>query len=440
MQPSVATQFEIGTDAAALAVALNDYGVQLHDSRFYRTSEVAFRRAVATAPENAQSWNGLGVALLNLGELHESEQALLRAITLNPKSAAAWANLGLLLGGLHRPVESKRAFDKALELKPSDLGARWNRANVLLESGQWAAGLEDYECRIAHRGDPQYPAMPYPMWNGEDLNGKTIFIHTEQGIGDRILVSRYLVWLKRTYPDCKIIYFCKPMMVSLMWEFRHILDFLPEGVPYPKADYGLYEMSLLRFAGAWPGNIEPDPGLIRKRAEMESGSILNLHAPAMKVGICWTGSPDMSRNAERSIPFEMMTELAADPNVVLVSLQVGPGAADIRRTQAHHLVCDLSDHLDGHLNRTAATILDLDLVVTCCTSIAHLSGALGVPCWTLLAHSPYWVWLQDRSDCVWYPNTRLFRQETPGDWRGVIDNVAAALSERAHQFMRNASV
>src|SRR5262249_52842621 len=118
---------------------------------------------------------------------------------------------------------------------------------------------------------------------------------------------------------------------GLLWGFCEKypnLRFLPHGIPFPKADYGLFLMSLARVHGTTPTNVPPDPGLIRERVAREAHAIElpQPHVPALKVGISWAGNPAMTRNPERSMWPELMFELEADPLVQLYSLQFGdPG-------------------------------------------------------------------------------------------------------------------
>jgi hypothetical protein len=150
-----------------------------------------------------------------------------------------------------------------------------------------------------------------------------------------------------------------------------------------------------------------------------------------KVGICWTGNPHQDRNGERSIPLELMLKLAEHPNVWLYGLQVGSGQADIERLGARDLICDLGPQLkERGLTVAATAILQMDLVITCCTSIAHLCGALGVQAWVVLCENPYWVWMHNRSDSPWYPSLRLFRQHKTDDWTGVMSEVRDELIDR----------
>jgi hypothetical protein len=143
-----------------------------------------------------------------------------------------------------------------------------------------------------------------------------------------------------------------------------------------------------------------------------------------KVGICWTGNPYQDHNDERSIPLELMLTLAEHPNVWIYSLQAGPAQADIERLGAKDIVCDLGTQMkERGLTVAATALLQMDLVITCCTSIAHLCGALGVMAWVVLCKNPYWVWMRDRPDSPWYPSLRLFRQDRTDDWRGVMQKV-----------------
>ena len=433
--------------SADVTKMLCDYGAELHHAHKFQTGVAVFRRVLSMDPASAAGHNGLGSSLYNLGSYRLAEMHLLKAISLEPGSSAAWGNLGLLYAAQRRWSESEQAFDGGLAVTPGDVGLRWNRANMYLESGQWRKGLEEYEVRIQHRGAPNFPKMPYPMWQGESLDGKTIFIQAEQGIGDRLLTSRYLYWLKQTFPTARILYLSNANMHSIMWEFRDTVEFVPEGIPWPRADFGLFEMSLIRLYAQLESPVRSsaeivlpaDSGLIRQRAELDRKSV-NLPAPnqrSLKVGICWTGNPAMDRNFERSVPLEMLLPLAELPDVTLYSLQVG--SKDILRLGANQVICDLAPDIDGKLARTAAAMLHLDLVITVCTSVAHLAGTLGVPTWVMLCHAPYWVWLSERADSVWYPNVSLFRQPSPGDWGAVVHNVKVQLEQLASSKLSQAA-
>lgn len=426
------------------AKMLCDYATELHGAKRFQTGEVAARRALRLDPKSSEGHNALGAMLMNLGRYSEALDHLTTARLLAPKSSAAWGNLGLTLSAMKNWERSERAFNRGLDVSPGDVGLLWNRANMFLDSGNWERGLAEYEVRIQHRGPPNYPKMPYKMWGGESLDGKTIFIQAEQGIGDRILASRYLVWLKSSFPTARILYMSNHNLHSLMWDFRDVVEFVPEGIPWPQADYGLFEMSLIGLHAKMttppndtftPERVLPEPGRILSRAQRDRASV-NLpepHHSSLKVGICWTGNPGMDRNWERSLPLEQLLPLAALPDVTLYSLQVNNG--DILRLGANQIVCDLGPEIASNLSRTAAVMLNLDLVITVCTSVAHLAGALGVPTWVMLCQNPYWVWLNGRDTSVWYPSVKLFRQQSPGEWGPVVDDVKRQLEALARETL-----
>ena len=277
------------------------------------------------------------------------------------------------------------------------------------------------------------------MWQGEDLNGKSIYIQGEQGTGDKILFSRYIAWLKETYPKCTIYAHLRDDLANLFWEFETagiIERFLPNSIPWPKGiDYSCYLMSLPHYHGSrreeW---IPPDPGLIRKRV-VDQNSLKNMPMPGLpsvNVGICWTGNPSQTRNLDRSVPLDLMVELAEDPRIQLYSVQVGPGNDDLDRTGARKLVIDLAGDIvnEGWVG-TGQVLMKLDVVITVCTAVAHLAGALGCNVWTLLCKEPYWVWPREGDRTAWYPSMKLFRQKDFRGWRPVITEVKSELGRLA---------
>jgi ADP-heptose:LPS heptosyltransferase len=427
---------------------LNHYALDCKKEHNFFTAKIALERALAMRPETGMLWNNYGAVLWSMDELEEAEQAIRKGHELGYETAVSQCNLGLIMGSKQKWDEAASCFQRACLIGAGDkdgpkdqkdyradkdpMEALWEKSLLLLDKGDWLNGFKEYEVR-RHIKNSKLSKLNYPMWEGEDLNGKTIFIQSEQGYGDRILFSRYLHWIKKTWPDCHIKWLCDPKLHGLFWYLKEECDieFIPDKVPWPKADYAQFLMTLPKIHKTTPDNVYPDPGLIRKRA-LQAKDACNLPEPetakTLKVGICWTGNPEMEQNVSRSIPFELMLGLARNPNVLLYSLQIGEGAKDMTRLSADSLVCNIAPELEKEgFAGTAAAISNLDLVITCCTSVAHLAGSVGVPTWVLLCYSPYWVWLRGRDDSVWYPNVRLFRQDAPGNWQKVINNVEREL-------------
>lgn len=429
------------------AGSLNDYAHDQGKRGNTAAGLVAMRRALAIAPDHPIILSGMGSLLYDAGLFDEARGCLMHGLLIEPEYAPLWGNLGSVLGSLGLFTEAKRAFEKALALEPDFVDARWNYAITMLDAGEWTPETwANYEVRKIRGGGKLFPTMPFPLWTGnEDLNGKTILVMGEQGAGDRILFSRYLGWLKERYPTCQILCMNEsrelPDMGNFMWAYRDIVEMIPTGIPWPHADYGVSLMSLPGIHGTTPDNVYPDPGYLRKNAIRHKNSVALpvVDDTMLKVGICWTGNPIMKRNGDRSIPFEKLLCLAELPNVVLFGLQYG--TEEIAKAGADQLVCDLTpDIAPLGFTGTAAIMLNLDLVITNCTSVAHVAGVLDVPCWTMLCTNPYWLWLRDRTDSVWYPNTKLYRQQTPNDWAPVLAKVKADLAELADgmQFSKRA--
>lgn len=418
---------------------LSDYAAKISKEGKLDAAIVAIRRALALAPDHPVLLSHLGAFLWDAGQYAEAEAALRRSIAIEPEYAPSRGNLASVLGALAKYDEADAMSRVALKLEPDWVDARWNYAMMLLDSGRWAQAWNYYDARI-ERGDRRiYPVLPYPIWKGESLHGKTLWVQGEQGVGDRILFARYLHWVKSEFPDCRILYQMDavdlPNINNLMWAYRDIVEFVPNGTPWAKdVDYGIYLMSLPKFHASTPDHVPLEPGLILSQTLRQKGSV-NLPEPlepSLKVGIVWSGSAGMKRNIERSVPIELMMRLAELPNVVLYSMQFDSN--DLYAHGGDGFIKDLAPSIQPlGFSGTAMVMLNLDLVITACTATAHLAGALNVPCWTLLCANPYWVWLRGRGDSVWYPRTRLFRQSTMYDWGSVYDQVRPELEQVAAQ-------
>lgn len=420
-------------EAAAL---LTRAAIQLKEKHHFLSSYTAAKRAMALAPGHPAPEGALGAVLWNLCRFEEGVEVLNGCIAKVPDNAEYWAHKALCHASLSQDEEAEAAYTKAVELSPKDVAIRWNRSQFRLARGDWTRGFEDYETRIEYRGRPAYPKLPSPLWQGEDLNGKTLLIQGEQGVGDTILSARYIPLIKERWPDCKIVWYIQPRLHDLFWEYRDYVTFNPASYPWPKTDYSVFQMSLLRLFGSQPETVPLDPGLIRKRALLTSDklSMPNPHVPSLKIGIAWTGNPEMMANYVRSVPLEAFMPLAEDPRFTFYSLQVGEAPQHIHMGGAHDLIKDCSPDLQKMgFAGTAAVMMNMDLVLTVCTSAAHMAGVLGVPCWTMLAQDCYWVWGREGTSTPWYPGMKLFRQTKNGDWDSVITRVEIALDKLARQ-------
>lgn len=441
-------QFEIelpekdGVNARSVAENLNDYAVNLRKLNRSDVALVAADRALATLAGDALLHANRGCILLDLLRVDEAHAEFVTATELDPSNGDNWGNLGLTLWYQRRYQAALSAFERAescAKTTTDALGARWSRSLLLLELGSWKQGFIDYESRIELRGAPLFPKMPVPTWTGEDLAGKTLYVAPEQGIGDRILFSRFFSVIKERWPTCHVLTCCPEHLMDLMWEHRHVVDLLPHGVPWPDGiDYGVYQASLPGILGVTPDNVPGDPGLIKKRVDIQRG-LGTFHCPepllgGLKIGIAWTGNPTQNKNHERTVPLQsLLSTLGPLPGLTLYSFQVDN--EEVTVSGAGQLICDLGPDLKKiGLVSAGVAMQSMDLMITVCTSTAHLAGSLGIPTYLLLCNNPYWVWLQNeevpRKDSIWYPSVKIFRQRKLGDWSSVLTEVRAELENR----------
>jgi len=392
----------------------------------------ALQRAIALNPLHAPARLNLGNAWADLDRLEDAERECRAAIALDRSLAEAHASLGFILTSLGRLEEATAACDAAIALRPEFAQAHWNRATARLLAGDFAAGFEAYEWRKRHdRYRRDFLDLPGPVWWGERLEGRTILVKAEQGLGDTIQLARYLPALAAR--GGRVILACDPRLIPLLRCLPGVADIVPRDGALPPYQTWIDQMSLpLRFATTpdsipSPGGyLEADPCRIaRWRIRLLSGASEPGRFPT--VGLVWAGNPAHSNDRRRSLPRDCLARLLDTAGVRFVSLQVGPRAAEAAAIAG---VADLSAHLSDYAE-TAALVSALDLVVTVDTSVAHLAGALGRPAWVMLPFAPDWRWILGRSDTPWYSSLTLFRQGQPADWTVPLAAIGSCLARLA---------
>lgn len=394
-------------------------------------AEANLREALRIWPDSSDVHVGLGMVLLQRNKVEAAEAACREALRLSPDATTAHLALGMACYLEGRAHEAVACYDRALELNPGLPEAHKNRGIARLQLGDFAGGWDDYEWRwrcpeLAGR------RLAQPLWDGSPLDGASILLHAEQGLGDTLQFVRYAPLVSQR--GGRVIVACQGALLPLLRGCRGIDELVSFNDP-PSA-YAVHAplMSLPRILGttletipAQVPYIDPDASLVdRWRGELQS-------IDGFKVGIAWQGSPEFRFDRLRSVPLTNFAPLADLPGITLVSLQKGFGSEQLAALADRPNVIDLASRLDettGPFLDTAAVMQSLDLVITSDTSIAHLAGALGVEVWVAIAFSPDWRWLRDRDDNPWYPTMRLFRQARRGDWQLVFSKMAAALAKR----------
>lgn len=393
---------------------------------------------LAPRPDDGFILGNLGNALMRLGRFEEAERHLRRALDHDPGSARRHSNLGLMLHAAGRLGEAVAAYRAALAIEPDSPDLRVNYATALLARGDLAEGFAAFESRLACADSVlNQVALPAPLWDGTDADGRTILLHAEQGLGDVIQFARFIPLLADL--GARPVLACKKAMLPLLSTVAGLSALIDSTQPPPPCDACLPLMSLPLRLGTTLATIPAAVPYLAAEPERVAhwGRRLAALPGRIKVGLAWQGNPTNAADATRSAPLSVLAPLADVPGVALYAIQKGPGSEQTGNQQ--DWLIDLGPDLDldgAAFADTAAAMTHLDVVVTVDTAAAHLAGALARPVWVLLSHFPDWRWLAGRDDSPWYPTARLFRQPAPGDWPAVVRAVAQALAALARERQR----
>ncbi|QBP13857.1 tetratricopeptide repeat protein [Cupriavidus metallidurans] len=441
-------------------------GLTLHHSGFHEQALDAYAKAHALDPDLDNLCNNIGAAYLQSGRTEEAMAPIGRAIELKPSNPLAWINLSDALLKLRRPDDAALAARRACALAPTMPLALQAQSNALKELGQWADALAlmekaamqapvsggiiwnlamlqmlhgDYRnglINFEHRwASPElegtFPDLKAPIWRGESLAGKTLFLWGEQGFGDAMQFVRFVPGIAELVRQQggQLHYCCFSKLHTLF--SRSLADVIPEVIPHdtpslPRFDYHLPLCSAPLRLGTELDTLPADVPYLRADAAAASAWAQRLSASGkLNVGVVWSGSRGHQRNPLRAVPVAELAGALRDlPGIEFHSMQID-GVAELASVPDF----DIRDHTAElrSYDDTAALISSLDLVITVCTSVAHLAGALGKPTWVMLDVNASWQWLLGRSDSPWYPTTRLYRQVTYRDWQPVLEQVRADL-------------
>jgi tetratricopeptide (TPR) repeat protein len=409
------------------AAACCNLGLAYSDTRRHAQAIVMLSHATRLDPTAKESWNNLGLALADVGRFAEAQAAYEQALKIDPRYAEAVANLGSCFKEQGRLEEALAAYELALWLQPDSVSARYNQALALLQAGDYAQGWPAYEWRWQRPASPMRP-FPHPRWDGSPLEGKTILLWCEQGVGDGIQFVRYAPLVKAR--GGTILLECPPGLTRLMGTCPGVDRALPGGEGLPPFDVQIPLMSLPAVFGTTLETVPAEiPYLCAEPQRVQRWKERLAAVEGYRIGVVWQGNPHFGWDHFRSFSLAALAPLAAVEGVRLVGLQKGPGTEQLRGLKGRFDVVDLGEELDadGAFLDTAAVMRNVDLVVSADTAAAHLAGALGVPVWVAVSAVADWRWGIDQDQTPWYPTLRLFRQTRLHDWAGVFDRMASAL-------------
>lgn len=393
-----------------------------------------YNTAIRLTPTLAQAYSNRGAILMRRNQFSAAIADFTESIRLSPESAVPHINMGEAMRETRQLKAAIAHCDQAIQLDPNSSIAYWNKSLALLLSGELAQGFSLYEHRFSESRQDNKRDFTQALWSGQtSLKGKTILLHGEQGLGDTIQFCRYapLVAAK----GATVILEVQKPLVQLLQGLDGVAQVFERGHPLPSFDFHCPLLSLPYAFSTDEGTIPQQRRYVPVNAERREEWRRKIGTQTRPlVGLVWSGNSSHRNDHNRSLTLSRLIENLPD-HCRYVSLQkeLRPGDETVLRDCAcvEHFGNSLADFAD-----TAALCDLMDLVISVDTSVAHLAAALNKPTWILLSYSVDWRWMLDRSDSPWYPSARLYRQESLGDWDGVLQRVEYDLRKFVDEVTR----
>lgn len=360
----------------------------------------------------------------------ETAETLARALLSGGGGALRiWSILVQALRRQGRLAEVKPIQEMLVDQFPAKMELHFDLAETLLQLGEFERGWREYHYRygMAHTMVLERK-LQKPRWDGRPLVGKTLLIYDEQGFGDTFQFIRLLSWAKQksgAYLVLQIV----PEQEGFARRMGGIDEIVLRGHLPPVFDMYCEMMSLPMVLGLrltdLPG---PVPYLSADKGRLQKWHRRLRKLPRPIVALVWAGRPEHANDVNRSATLATLAPLGEVGGCSFISIQKGPKAAEANSPPAGLDLINLDDEI-ADFDDTAAILSVADLLISVDSSPVHLAGALNRPAWVMLPFISEWRWLTDREDSPWYPSIRLFRQDKPGDWSGVVSRMADALRE-----------
>jgi len=392
-------------------------------------------------PHNFTLMFNIALAYKNLKQNRDAIIFYNKALKIDPSSYKAWFNLAHIYEIEGEGKNAVSALNICSKLKPHDAETEYFLSIALMRTKNYEKGLKLFENRLCKETAFALLNKIYPnlvtrenMWRGENIKNKTIFVYYEAGFGDVIMFSRYLPLLKQRCK--KIIFYPQKPLVPLFAESNLGIDEIVEGyIPEANMDFDVHAPLLsLPYLLKLKGNkvFEFPTGYLKaNEALTKEYHQKYFDNERIKIGIKWQGNTYYDK--DRVIPTEKFLSLFDIPNTQFYSFQTYEGSEELKKLQEKTNIIDIGEDLIDFA-QTAAAIENVDLVICNDTSLAHLAGAMGKPCFVMLPYEVNWRWHDDMSHCDWYSSIKLFRQESIGDWDSVFNKVKKEINTALQQY------
>ncbi|MEL6959532.1 MAG: tetratricopeptide repeat-containing glycosyltransferase family protein [Pseudomonadota bacterium] len=409
-----------------------DAGIWTNLGALYRTTgrhelgRIAQKRAYEIAPETPGVRNNYANILSDLGDYEESITLREMSLKTDPGNAKQYAMIGRCYRGLGRYADAIEYLSPYVGKYPEEPEIELQLAFAQLGAGDYGNAFRSYEARWK-TDELSPPDVPFPKWKeGMSLDGKTVLILPEQGFGDMVLLARFIPLLARM--GAKIHLVAKTPLLRLLDGIEGVVWIGKGASPDDPIDLWLSLMDLPKvvIAAGERGEIPPPVTLnIPADSTDRARRITAQHRDMFKVGIVWSGSATYKGNSFRSFTHREFLPLAGVSNVQLFSLYKGPFLDAFQKDGSAGVIIDTAS-TDRDFADCAATMKEMDLIITSDTATAHIAGSLGLNVWCVLHWDAFWVYGHSGDTTPWYPSMRLFRQAAPQDWASAFDAVCSA--------------
>jgi len=410
--------------------AHNNRGSLLNKLKRYEEAKMSLKKAISLNPQNAQAFYNLGNAIHEINDFNEALENYDKAISLKPDYAEAFNNRGSLFNDIKKFDEALENYDKAISLKPDYAEAISNKAYLKLLLGEYEEGWQLHEFRKNKINTKNnYPKFSAPIWLGNlSIQGKSILVHSEQGLGDTIQFSRYLTMLKLLKPK-NIFFHVEKTLIPIMSCFKEDITIIAKDKPLPSFDYYCPLMSLPLAFKTTINNIPNHVPYLKIDINKNKYWQNRLgEKTKIRIGLVWSGSAHHKNDHNRSLILKQLDLILKLP-FEFHSLQKDIREIDIDTFKEYKNFFQHQDELED-FSDTAALLNHMDLIISVDTSVAHLAGALGKKVWILLPYLPDFRWLLDCDNSPWYPTAEVFRQPKVGDWESVIMKLFTELNNK----------
>jgi len=413
------------------AEAWSNRGNTLHELEQYEEALASYDKAISLKPDYAEAWSHRGNALLRLKQYEQAVASQDKAISLKPDYANAFYNRAIAYQELKQYDQAIASYDKAIGSEPNHYDAYWNKSLTQLLTGDLQGGWTNYEYRWVRKDatEKRYQEIA-SLKRLDDAKSSAVLVWWEQGYGDVLQFSRYVPLLAERAGQ---VTFVVPVALeTLIRRSLPSVKVISSEEPIGDIDFQVPLMSLPRLFSSELSNI-PFTGRYLKTRQSNIDrwrEKLNLDHSRINIGIACSGNAENEHDKFRSMDLSFFEPLSKVANLYLIQKDVRQGDKDFldRNPDIKFLGDQISTFEDS-----ASIVEHMDLIVTVCTSLAHLAGALEKRTMVLLTWNSDWRWFLDRQDSPWYSSVKLFRQTKPRDWESVMQ---AAISELKQDTLR----